>query len=95
MDLNRAACPSETGWPRLLETIWKESFGLISRGKGKEDAVKRKRYLVEQIVTGLKETETAGPFADLIHHLGIAEQTFYRRKRRYVGMESEQGRQFK
>lgn len=57
--------------------------------------MKRKRYLVEQIVTVLKETETAGPFADLIRHLGVAEQTFYPRKRRYASLESEQGRQFK
>lgn len=33
--------------------------------------------------------------ADLIRHLGIAEQTFYRWQRRYAGLESEQVRQFK
>lgn len=35
------------------------------------------------------------PVADLIRHLGIAGQTFYRRKRRYVGLESEPVREFK
>jgi len=33
--------------------------------------------------------------ADLIRHLGIAEQTFSRWKRRYAGLESEQVLQFK
>lgn len=31
----------------------------------------------------------------MIRHLGIAEQTFYRWKRRYAGLESEQVREFK
>ncbi len=37
-----------------------------------------------------------GPrWRNLIRHLGIAEQTFYRWKQRYAGLESEQVRQFK
>ena len=35
------------------------------------------------------------PVADLIRHLGIAEQTFYRWTQRYGGLESEQVREFK
>jgi len=35
------------------------------------------------------------PLAELIRHLGIAEQTFSRWKRRYAGLESEQVREFK
>jgi len=62
---------------------------------GKEDAVKRKRFSVEQIVAVLKQAELGTPVVDLIRHLGIAEQTFYRWKRRYAGLESEQVRQFK
>jgi len=57
--------------------------------------VKRKRFSVEQIVAVLKQAEMGAPVADLIRHLGIAEQTFYRWKRRYAGLESEQVRQFK
>ncbi len=41
--------------------------------------MKRTRCSVDQIV---------------IRHLGIAEQTFYRWKRRYAGLESEQVREF-
>jgi putative transposase len=57
--------------------------------------VKRKRFSVEQIVAVLKQAEMGAPVADLIRHLGIVEQTFYRWKRRYAGLESEQVRQFK
>ena len=61
---------------------------------GKEDAVKRKRFSVEQIVAVLKQAELGTPVADLIRHLGIAEQTFSRWKKRYAGLESEQVREF-
>jgi len=37
----------------------------------------------------------SAPIAELIRHLGIAEQTFSRWKRRYAGLESEQVREFK
>jgi len=57
--------------------------------------VKRKRFSVEQIVAVLKQAELGAPVADLIRHLGIAKQTFYRWKQRYAGLESEQVRQFK
>jgi putative transposase len=61
---------------------------------GKEDAVKRKRFSVEQIVAVLKQAEMGPPVSDLIRHLGIAEPTFYRWKQRYAGLESEQVRGF-
>lgn len=57
--------------------------------------MKRKRFSVEQIVAVLKQAEMGAPVAELIRHLGIAEQTFHRWKRRYAGLESEQVRQFK
>ena len=57
--------------------------------------MKHKRFSVEQIVAVLKQAEMGAPVADLIRHLGIAEQTFYRWKRRYAGLESEQVCEFK
>ena len=54
----------------------------------KEDAVKRKRFSVEQIVAVLRQAETGVSICDLIRHLGIAEQMFYRWKQRYAGPES-------
>src|SRR5262249_6771691 len=43
----------------------------------------------------MARTSMSAPIADLIRHLGIAEQTFYRWKRRYAGLESEQVREFR
>ncbi|VVE11275.1 transposase [Pandoraea soli] len=48
--------------------------------------MKRTRFSVEQIVSVLKQAESSMPVADLIRHVGISEQTFYRWKNRYAGM---------
>ncbi|MDN7933026.1 transposase, partial [Burkholderia metallica] len=42
--------------------------------------MKRKRFSVEQIVAVLKQAEAGMPVAELIRHVGISEQTFYRWK---------------
>ena len=57
--------------------------------------MKRKRFSVEQIVAVLKQAEMGATVADLIRHVGIAEQTFYRWKQQYGGLESDQVRQFR
>lgn len=57
--------------------------------------MKRKRFAVEQIVAVLKEAEAGMPVADLIRRIGITEQTFYRWKKQYAGLESDQARQLK
>lgn len=57
--------------------------------------MKRRRFSVEQIVAVLKQAEMGTPVSDLIPHLGIAEQRFYRWKQRYAGLESEQVQEFK
>ena len=43
----------------------------------------------------LKQTELGMPVADVIRKVGISEQTFYRWKRQYAGLESEQVRELK
>lgn len=58
-------------------------------------AMKRKQYSVEQIVAALKQAELGMPVADLIRHLGISEQTYYRWKKQYAGLESNQVRKLK
>lgn len=55
----------------------------------------RKRFSVEQIVAVLKQAEMGLPVADLVRQVGITEQTFYRWKRQYAGMESDQVRELK
>ena len=49
--------------------------------------MKRKRHTEEQIIKILKEAETGVPTADIVRQHGISEQTFYRSKSRYGGME--------
>ena len=58
-------------------------------------AVKRKRFSVEQIVGVLKQAELGVTVAELIRQVGITEQTLYRWKKQYKGLETDQVRQFK
>jgi putative transposase len=57
--------------------------------------MKRKRFSVEQIVAVLKQAELGMPVADVIRHIGISEQTFYRWKKLYAGLQSDQVRELK
>lgn len=57
--------------------------------------MKRKRFSIEQIVAVLKQADLGLPVADLIRQIGISEQTFYRWKKQYAGLESDQVREFK
>ncbi len=51
--------------------------------------MKKKRFSVEQIVGVLKQAEVGVPVAEVIRKAGISEQTFYRWKKHYVGLESD------
>ena len=53
------------------------------------------RFAVEQIVAVLKEAEAGMPVAELIRRIGIIEQTFYRWKKQYAGLDCDQARQLK
>ena len=57
--------------------------------------MKRKRFSVEQIAAIVKQAELGMPVAELIWRVGISEQTFYRWKKRYAGLELDQVRQLK
>jgi putative transposase len=57
--------------------------------------MKKKRFAVEQIIAVLKEAEAGMPVAELIRRIGISEQTFYRWKKQYAGLDSDQARQLK
>lgn len=57
--------------------------------------MKKKRFSVEQIVSVLKEAELGSPVAELIRKVGISEQTFYRWKKVYGGLEPSQARKLK
>lgn len=55
--------------------------------------MKQKRFNVEQIIAVLKQAEAGVPLVELIRRMGISEQTFYRWKKQYVGLEVDQVRQ--
>ena len=57
--------------------------------------MKKKRFSVEQIVAVLKQAEIGTPVAELIRKVGISEQTFYRWKKVYAGLEPNQARKLK
>jgi putative transposase len=57
--------------------------------------MKKKRFSVEQIVAVLKQAELGMPVADPIRHVGISEQTFYRWKKQYERLQSDQVRELK
>ena len=58
-------------------------------------ATKRKRFSIEHLVAVLKQAELGLPVSDLIRQIGISEQTFYRWKKQYAGLESDQVRELK
>ena len=57
--------------------------------------MKRKRFSVEQIVAVLKQAELGMAVADIVRQTGISEQTFYRWKKVYGGLQSDQVRELK
>lgn len=57
--------------------------------------MKRNRYSVEQIVAAVKQHELGTSASDIARKLGVAEQTFYRWKKQYGGLEPGQARELK
>ena len=57
--------------------------------------MKRKRFSVEQIVAVLKQAELGMVVSDVTRQMGISEQTFYRWKKQYAGLQSDQVRELK
>ena len=49
--------------------------------------MRRKRHSEEQIIGALKRHESGVRAADICRELGIAEQTFYRWRSKYGGMD--------
>ena len=57
--------------------------------------MKKRRFSAEQIVAILKQAELGIPIGELIRQVGVSEQTFYRWKKKYSGLEIDQVRQLK
>lgn len=48
---------------------------------------RKSKYTEEQIIRALKEVDAGGKAADVCRRLGITEQTFYRWKAKFGGMD--------
>ena len=46
----------------------------------------KKRYTEEQIAFALRQAESGTAVSEIVRKMGIAEQTFYRWKRKYAGL---------
>ncbi len=57
--------------------------------------MKRKRFSVEQITGILKQAELGTPIADLLRQHGVSEQSYYRWKKLYGGMEPSEARELR
>ena len=57
--------------------------------------MRKRRFNVEQMIGVLKQAEVGVPVAEVIRKAGISEQTFYRWKAKYAGLEVDQVRQLK
>lgn len=57
--------------------------------------MKLKHFPAEQIVSVLKQAELGMAVGDIVRQFGISEQTFYRWKKQYGGMQSEGVRELK
>jgi putative transposase len=57
--------------------------------------VKRKRFSVEQITGILKQADLGTPIQELCRVHGVSEQSYYRWKKIYGGMEPSEARELK
>lgn len=57
--------------------------------------MRNSRFSVEQIVAVLRQVEMGMPIADVTRQLGVSEQTFYRWKKAYGGLQPDQARELK
>lgn len=49
--------------------------------------MKKSKYTDEQVAYAIRQVDSGTPVGDVCRNLGISEQTFYRWKRRYAGMD--------
>ncbi len=57
--------------------------------------MKRSKFTEEQIAFGLKQAEGGTPVTEVIRKMGITEQTFYRWKKKYGGLGTNELRRLK
>lgn len=57
--------------------------------------MKKSQYTAEQITFALRQAETGTPITEVCRKMGIVEQTFYRWKKKYMGMGINEIRRLK
>ena len=57
--------------------------------------MKRSHFTSEQIVFALRQAESGSPVTEVCRKMGIVEQTFYRWKKKYIGMGIAEVRRLK
>lgn len=57
--------------------------------------MKRKRFTEEQIIKALKEVDGGAEVRDVCRRLGVTEQSFYRWRRKYGGMDVSEAKRLR
>jgi putative transposase len=57
--------------------------------------MKRKRHTEEQIIAILKKVETGMPVPEILREHGVSQQTYYRWKSKYGGLEVSEAHRLK
>ena len=57
--------------------------------------MRKSRFTEEQIVQSLQEWDAGAKIADLVRRLGVTEQTLYRWKKKYGGLQVSEAKRLK
>ena len=57
--------------------------------------MKQKRFTEEQIIKALKEVDGGAEVRDMCRRLGVSEQSFYRWRRKYGGLEVSEAKRLR
>ena len=57
--------------------------------------MKRSRFTEEQIISTLKQVEAGAKVQEVVRKLGVTEQTFYRWKAKFGGMEASDAKKLR